>query len=225
MGKKTIPTEYMQTGSMGARTQRFAITGMAETLELFRMMEEEIGDKKATSKFLVPAMKQAMRPVFEMAKTLASIHNDTGLMVKSLVIDARRPNKTDKKSKYVNQNDAVIALVTTRKIPKKLKEKFSAQHSALLTDFSKSGKDSWQRKNTYKMIRSKKRSFYGGMNIVYDGRVPANEWGTKTEFGTAHNPAQPFLRPALDIKGKDAAELLGKLIKQKIEKYRSKSLK
>jgi len=223
MGKKAIPTEYYNTGTMGARSQKFAITGMAETLELFKQLADEIGDKAGNSKILIPAVKEAMKPVLDMAKMLAP--KDSGVLMKSLTIYGRRPTRNDKKSKYINQNDTVIALVTTRKITKKQKTKFANENASLLSDYSTSSKGSWVRKNTYKQIRSKKRSFYAGMGIPYDGRTPANEFGTKTEFGTAHNAASPFLRPAMDTRGRAAANLLGDIIKRRIEQYRSKSIK
>lgn len=222
MGAKTIPNQYFNTGSMGPRSQKFAITGMAETLAIFEQLALDIGDKKANSKILIPAVKEAMKPVLAMAKMLAP--KDTDVLMKSLTIYGRRPTKNDKKSKYVNQNDTVIALVTTRKITKKLKTKFSNAHASLISDYSSSEKGSWHRKNTYKLIKAKKRSFYAGMNIPWDGRTPANEFGTKTEFGTAHNAANPFLRPAMDTKGRAAADALGDIIKRRIEQYRSKTL-
>jgi HK97 gp10 family phage protein len=207
---------------MAASTTKFEITGMAETLEVFRQLTDEIGDKKGNSKVLVPAVKEAMKPVLAMAKMLAP--KDTGVLAKSLTISARKPTRNDKKSKYVNEGDTAIAIVTTRKIPKKLKAKFANAHAALLADYSNSAAGSWHRKNTYKNIRSKKKSFYASMGIPYDGRAPANEWGTKTEFGSAHNSAQPFMRPALESRGKEAADLLGQIIFKKIEQYKAKNV-
>lgn len=223
MANKPAPTDYFSTGLVGKGSARFAITGMAETLEVFNQLAEQIGDKKKSSKILVDAVKKAMFPVLNMAKQLAP-KGDTHLLANSLTINGRRPTSKDKKSQYINNSDTVIAIVTTKKIPKKLKNQFSQQNFALLSDYSSSIKNSWQRANTYKMARSKKKSFFASLGYTYDGRAPANEWGTKTEFGTAHNAASPFMRPALDTKGKEAAELLGKILMEKIQQYRAKHL-
>ena len=209
---------------MAASNSTFQIHGMAETLEIFKQLADEIGDKKANSKILLPAVKEAMKPVLAMAKMLAP-KGETHMLAESLTIVGRRPTRTDMKSKYVTTKDTVIAVVTTRKIPKKLKQKFSQQHSSLLSDYSKSAKGSEFRNMTAKQIRSKKRSFYAGFGIPFDARAPANEWGTKDEFGTAHNSPSPFLRPALETRGQAAAELLGQIIKRRIEQYRSKTIK
>ena len=204
-------------------SQSFAITGMEETLEVFKQLAEDIGDKKKTSKILIAAVKEAMQPVLAMAKMLAP-KGDTHLLADSLTIVGRRPTSKDKKSKYVTTNDTVIAIVTTKQIKKKMKTEFSKKHAALLSDYTHSAKDSWQRANTYKMVRSQKRSFYAGFGIAYDARAPANEWGTKTEFGTAHNSPSPFMRPAMESRGQAAANLLGEILMKKIEQYRAKHL-
>jgi len=197
---------------------------MAETLAIFQQLAEEIGDSKGTSKILLPAVKEAMKPVLGMAKMLAP-KGETHLLADSLTINARRPTRKDMKSKYVTSRDTVISVVTTKKIPAKLKKQFLKENASLLTDYSKSKKGSEFRSLTGKQLRSKKRKLFASNGIPYDGRAPANEWGTKTEFGTAHNTAKPFMRPAMESQGRVAANLLGNIIKRRIEQYRSKSLK
>ena len=66
-------------------------------------------------------------------------------------------------------------------------------------------------------IRSEAKKFYGAHNIFYDARAVVNE------FGTANRPAKPYLRPALEGQAEFVADLLGQILKQKIEKYRSKT--
>ena len=87
------------------------LEGLAEVSNILQELENEIGDKAARSKILVPAVREAMKPVLEAAKNMAP--KDTGGLVRSLRIEARRPNKKDYRSKYVNQSDTVIATVTT----------------------------------------------------------------------------------------------------------------
>ena len=89
----------------------FKIEGLKEVLAAFDELAEEIGDKKATSKILVPAVREAMQPVLNQAVANAPV--DTGALKISLQIEARRPTRLDKRSKYVHNTDTVIAAVTT----------------------------------------------------------------------------------------------------------------
>lgn len=153
---------------------KFEIENVGEVLDVFEELAMEIGDKKARSKILVPAVREAMKPVLEAAKQNAP--TDTGGLVRSLKIEARRPNRRDKNSKYVSKTDSVIALVTTRKTAQLKK-----------------------------------------MGIKSDMRAIAQE------FGTAKVPAQPYLRPALEANSQAVANSLGKIIANRIEKFRIKN--
>lgn len=170
----------------------FQITGLKETLQVFEDLASEIGDKKARSKILIPAVKQAMKPVLQMAKSFAP--KDTGLLERTLTIVGRRPSNNDRKSKYITKSDAVIAIVTTKPIPKKLK------------------------KQTVGMTRSQKQKFYASKNSLYDARAVANE------FGTANMSAHPFMRVSLESQSSMVATNLGEILKQKIEQYRAKNI-
>ena len=170
----------------------FEITGLKETLQLFQDLENEIGDKTARSKVLIPSVREAMKPVLAMAKSLSP--KDTGLLERTLTIVARRPTRNDKKSKYINQGDSVVAIVTTKPIPKKL------------------------RQQTAGMTRSEKQKVYASKNSLYDARAVANE------FGTARMTAQPFMRVSLASQSPMVATKLGEILNQNILKYRSKSL-
>lgn len=170
----------------------FEITGLKETLQVFQDLENEIGDKKARSKVLIPSVREAMKPVLAMAKSLSP--KDTGLLERTLTIVARRPSGRDKKSKYINKSDSVIAVVTTKPIPKKLKQQSAG------------------------MSRSEKQKFYASKNRLYDARAVANE------FGTANMPAKPFMRISLESQASMVATKLGEILNQNILKYRSKSL-
>jgi HK97 gp10 family phage protein len=184
--------------SRSTNTTKFAINGLSETLEVFRLLEEEIGDKKARSKVLIPAAKEAMKTVLTAAKKDAPYDDSpdhTGLHLKnSLSIFARRPTRNDKRSLYVSKTDSVIAMVTTKPIPKKLK------------------------KQTVGMKRKEAKKFYASKGIIYDGRAIANE------FGTAKMAAQPFMRPALESNAGIVISRLGEILKQKIEQYKAKNI-
>ena len=183
------------------QSTKYEITGMKETLEVFEQLARDIGDKEARSKVLIPAVKEAMMPVLAAAKGFAP--KDTGLLGNTLGISGRKPTKRDKQSKYVGNTDTVIAIVTTKNIPKKLKKKFAETHVGL------TGKD----------LKRAKRSFYEKEGIPYDGRAVANE------FGTAKMSPNPFMRIALETQANNVSNILGAILKNKIEQYRSKKLK
>lgn len=87
------------------------LEGIGSVHAVFRELADEIGDKKANSKILIPAVREAMKPVLAKARTDAPV--DTGGLKRSLQVEARRPNRKDKRSKYIANTDTVISLVTT----------------------------------------------------------------------------------------------------------------
>ena len=87
------------------------LEGVGSVQAVFRELADEIGDKKANSKILIPAVREAMKPV--LAKAIGEAPEDTGGLKRSLQIEARRPNRKDKRSKYIANTDTVISLVTT----------------------------------------------------------------------------------------------------------------
>lgn len=180
---------------------RFAVNGLKETLDAFKEFQEQFGDKDSKSKVLIPAVKEAMKPVLAMAKALSP--KDTGALDRSLYITARRPTRKDMKSRYITPNDSVISLVSSRPIPKKLKQQLQAKYGDL------EGK-------AYKKAR---RKFYNEAGVMHDARAIANE------FGTASKSAQPFMRVSLESQAQMVAIKLGMIIKQKMNAYKAKNLK
>ena len=178
----------------------FAVVGLKDTLAVFNELQEQIGDKNAKSKILIPAVKDAMKPVLAMAKTNAP--KDTGLLDNSLYITARRPTRKDMKSKYITPKDAVIAIVSSRPIPKKMKQALKEAFGHL------KGKE-------YKSARKK---FYENQGVMYDARAIANE------FGTAKMSANPFMRISLESQAESVATSLGSILNQKMELYKAKNL-
>lgn len=177
---------------------KFAVNGLKETLEAFAHLQNEIGDKDAKSKVLIPAVRDAMKPVLAMTKALSP--KDTGALDRSLYITARRPTRKDMKSKYVTSKDSVISLVSSRPIPKKLKQEFHAEFGNL-------------KGSEYKKA---KRKFYGEKGVMHDARAIANE------FGTAKMSAKPFMRVSLESQAQSVSALLGQILKARIESYKPK---
>jgi HK97 gp10 family phage protein len=178
---------------------KFQVTGIKDTLDVFALLRDEIGDKKARSKVLLPAMREAMARVESVARMLAP--SDTGTLRKSIGIVARKPTSRDKKSQFVKSTDTAIAIVSTRVIPKELTKQFSASNKGL------KGKER----------AAAKRAFLAENGIGYDQRAIAQE------FGTANVNAQPFLRPALETQTGHVVATLGAILKQKIEQYKAKN--
>lgn len=152
------------------------LEGIGEVDQALKALEDEFGDKLARSKVLVPAVREAMRPVLEQAR--ANAPKDSGDLMRSLIVEARRPTMRDRRSKYVTQTDTVIAAVTTA-----------------------SGK---------KLAK---------MGIKSDARAIAQE------FGTARNPAQPYLRPALEANAQSTVTRLAEILARRISQFRAKNTK
>lgn len=148
----------------------FKLEGIGSVHAAFEELANEIGDKKATSKILVPAVREAMKPV--LAKARADAPVDTGGLRRSLQVEARRPNRKDKRSKYIASTDTVVSLVTTAPGKKLAK-----------------------------------------MGIASDARAIAQE------FGTARNPAQPYLRTALESQSTSVVNDLAKILARRINQY------
>jgi len=177
---------------------KFKVEGLKETLDVFNQLQNEIGDKDAKSKILIPAVRDAMKPVLELAKAMAP--KDTGLLEKSLYITARRPSRKDMKSRYVSPKDSVISLVSTRPIPRKLKTEFNASHGHLKGS----------------ALRSAKKKFYKEQGFAYDARAVSQE------FGTSKISAHPFMRSSLESQAQSVSSLLGQILKLKIESFKAK---
>lgn len=151
------------------------LEGMGSVQAVFRELADEIGDKKANSKILIPAVREAMKPV--LAKAIAEAPEDTGGLKRSLQVEARRPNRKDKRSKYIANTDTVISLVTTAPGKKLAK-----------------------------------------LGIKSDARAIAQE------FGTARNPAHPYLRSALESQSTSVVNNLAGILARRIDKYKKANL-
>ena len=109
------------------------LEGVGSVQAVFRELADEIGDKKANSKILIPAVREAMKPV--LAKAIGEAPEDTGGLKRSLQVEARRPNRKDKRSKYIANTDTVISLVTTASGKKLAKLGIKSDARAMAQEF------------------------------------------------------------------------------------------
>lgn len=110
----------------------FQADGFDEFEELLTKITNEFGYKDAQG-ILRKAVRVSMQPVLQTAKILAPV--DTGAMVASLQIEARKPTRKDRQSKYVEQNDAVISAVTTAPGYKLAKKGIKSDARAVANEF------------------------------------------------------------------------------------------
>jgi HK97 gp10 family phage protein len=176
----------------------FKIEGLKDVYAAFEQLAEEIGDKKAQSKILVPAAREAMQPVLNQAVSNAPV--DTGGLRLSLQVEARRPTKRDRRSKYITTNDTVIATVTTAS---GAKLKSMSEGKGLLK----------ARRKLAKLGVNDAKNFMG---IQSDARAIAQE------FGSARNGAKPYLRPAMESQSEQTAKRLGEILGRRLNQYKAK---
>jgi HK97 gp10 family phage protein len=93
-----------------AEKKLFQLEGFKELEEVFTEMQDDFGEKDQ-KKILVSGVRQAMKPVLQMARMRAPV--DTGALSQSLRIEARKPTSKDKRSRYYRQGQVAMALVTT----------------------------------------------------------------------------------------------------------------
>ena len=88
----------------------FEFKGFKELQEVFAEIQDDFGEKDQ-KKILVSGVRQAIKPVLEMARMRAPV--DTGALSQSLRVEARKPSSKDRRSRYFNPGQVAIALVTT----------------------------------------------------------------------------------------------------------------
>lgn len=181
----------------------FSVTGLKELNAVLEELADEVGDKKVNSKILVPAVREAMQIVLRQAQAAAPV--DTGGLKLSLQVEARRPTRKDKRSKYIMNSDTVIAAVTTASGKKLAK---MSEGAGLIQ----------ARKRLAKLDADAHVGAYQAqkfMGVDSDARAIAQE------FGTRHNGAQPFLRPSLESNSQTVAQSLGDILARRIEKFKA----
>lgn len=93
-----------------AKTFTVAVVGADELKAVFTELANDFGPKDSRA-ILVRGVRDAMKPALETAKVNVPV--DTGALRASLRIEARKPTKRMKASKYVKETDTVVATVTT----------------------------------------------------------------------------------------------------------------
>ena len=173
--------------------------GAQELNDLFKQIQNDFGSKDA-SKILRNAVRLSMKPVLEKAK--ASAPKDTGGLAASLQVETRRPSRKDRGSKYIEEGDSVIGLVTTASGKKLSKRQF--------TNINTGEKESFVTIN---------KTVKGKQVINNDQRAAA------MEFGTSKVGSKPFLRSSLESSSQSVASSLGQSLKITLEKYKAKQAK
>lgn len=91
-------------------------------------MGKEFGYTDVNKKVLIPALRNAMKITAPYAKQLARAK--TGTMRDSIMVEARRPTDRDKKSKYIYDSDAAIAIISVKQSQVSLGEEFGTAKKA-----------------------------------------------------------------------------------------------
>jgi HK97 gp10 family phage protein len=181
------------------------LEGLGDVIKTFDELAQQIGDKKARSKILIPAARDAMKPILAMAQQNAPV--DSGALRLLLQVEARRPTSRDRRSKYITGNDAVIATVTTAS-----GKKMRAMSEGKGLERTRRRIASFE---TDAHVGAYKAQKFEGFKS--DARAIAQE------FGTSKMPAQPYLRPALESQSQDTVNRLADGLRKYILKFRAKT--
>lgn len=174
------------------------LEGIGEVDKALRELENDFGQKESAKRVLVPAVREALKPVLMQA--IANAPKDTGGLALSLQVEARRPTSRDRRSKYITQTDTVIGAVTTA----------SAKKLARMSE----GKGLASARRKLKKLGFENPQEFTGVDS--DARAMSQE------FGTAKIPAQPYLRPALESNAQTTVNRLADILKRRINEFRSK---
>ena len=172
--------------------------GFDEFEDLLTEIEDDFGEKDA-QKILRNALREAMKPVLQSARSLLETHGnvDTGQLVRSLQLEARKPTARDKHSKYVEPTMVAISRVTVAP-----GHKFEPDKKLLSKQF-----------------RNKKTHKFEHMHS--DARAFAIEFGTVRWL---KGEGRPFIRPALESNVQSVTDSLTTTLKNALLKYKSKHM-
>lgn len=182
------------------------LEGVADLEAVFEELKNDIGPTDA-KRVISSGIRRALAPVLSTAKALLVENGtvDTGALLASLQIEARKPTKKDRGSKYIQQSDDFIGAVTTAS-GKKLASK---KYYNLRED--KAGLNA--------KLKARKIKHFG---IQSDGRAAAIEFGTAKWM---KGEGKPFLRPALESNMNTVVNSLGQSIRLALEKYHIRALR
>ncbi len=118
---------------MAKETFTVKTEGFKELHDVLLEMANDIGYKKTARRVLVPAVKASMQPVLDMAKTLAPYdekNTTTPHLRDTLRLNARVPSDRDMRSMYIDQNDAVIGIVSVKTDKRGISQEFGNEQVA-----------------------------------------------------------------------------------------------
>jgi HK97 gp10 family phage protein len=171
---------------------RWKLEGAQELKDVLQELSNDFGEKDQKN-ILKRGVAESLKPVLNTAKSLVPM--DTGALRASLRIQAKKPSKRDRNSKYVSEKDVVIGTVTTAPSNKFVK----------VYDMEASYK---ARKDKYKKIKA-----------------PNDARHIAMELGTVNVPAKPYLRPALESQSATVVNDLADNLKTALNKYKAKTTK
>lgn len=192
---------------MAQEVFKVKVEGAKELADLFTELETDFGEK-ATKQVLTQAVRKSMRPALDRAKQL--VPKDTEELMRSLQIEARKPNRKDRRSKYVSKTDVAVAFITTA--PKR--KLVSIRRSIKMRDAKAAAKAAGMAFDAKAW-----RQNFDPDKERFDGRAIARE------FGTAKQAATPYLRPGLESTSQTVVNLLGDEVKKAISVYKAKNSK
>ena len=114
----------------------FEIEGFAEFEQQLKQMAEGFRGDLVARNTLVPSAKIAMESVFNSAQSRAPVGDkprddkNPFHMRDTIRLDARIPTEKDKRSEYVNDSDAAIAVVSVKKSAVSLAQEFGTSKIA-----------------------------------------------------------------------------------------------
>jgi hypothetical protein len=173
--------------------------GFDEFDDLMKEIQDDFSEKDQKA-ILRLSMRKAMSPVLTSAKNLLTSHGsvDTGQLLASLQVEARKPNGRDRRSSYVTPTDIMIARVTVPSGNILAKKKFQ------------------NLRNTKSKIKQ--------LGMISDARAFAVEFGYHDRGKNYHAP-RPFLRPALEGNIQTVLSLLTTELGNTLNRYKSKYAK
>jgi len=177
--------------------------GFDEFEQLLTQINEEFGPKDSRN-ILRNACRSSMVPVLNSARSLLQSHGnvDTGQLLQSLQVEARKPTKRDLRSIYSSPTMIMISRVTV------------APGCKFIPD---GGKKSKLFTKQFKNVKTGKKQ-----HMHSDARAFA------IEFGTARwnkGEGQPFIRPALESNSVSVTNNLGQMLGDALKRYKSRMMK
>lgn len=175
----------------------FSFQGFRELDAVLAEIQTDFSEKDSKN-IINKGMREAMKVVLRSAQSnlMSNGNVDTGALMASLRVEARKPTTRDRRSLYVTRSDIAIATVTTA-----------------------SGKQLARTK--FKNLRNTKSNIKQ-IGIKSDARAVAIEFGT-AKWEAGHG--RPFLRPALENNKLAVVESLGQHLGTALSRYKSKNTK